>query len=231
MSGSVEATLRDLTLGADAIDALDRYTGALLRQTATTNLTAARTIEAVCDHVRDSLALAGLIGEPHVDIGSGGGFPAIPLAIVTRYRMTLVESIGKKAAFLEAVARDLGLPVEVACARAEDLGREASMRGSFASATARAVGALTTVLELAIPLLAIGGVAVIQRGTIESNERRAAQDAVLVLGASIEAELEIPAGGIRRVLIVRKIAQTNARFPRRAGMPAKKPLCLPTRAL
>ena len=218
--------LADLGLSHRSLESLDRYARALLVQNATTNLTAARTLEAVAEHIRDSLALASLIREPYVDIGSGGGFPGIPLAIATGYRTTLVESIAKKAAFLRTVSHELRLPVEVACVRAEELGRDVA-RATFASATARAVGALTTVLELTVPLLAVGGVALVQRGTIDAAERRAASDAVLVLGASIEAELELPSGGGRRVLVVRKMTETGNRFPRRAGVPAKRPLCMP----
>lgn len=232
---SVAAALADLDLEPLARGRLERYVAALLAKNATTNFTAARSAEAVAEHVRDSLALVPHVRESLVDIGSGGGFPALPLAIVTGYKVTLVESIAKKAAFLREVAADLGLSVTVVTGRAEDLGRDPAYRGRFASATARAVAGITTVLELAIPLLELGGVALLQRGAISPAERIAASDAVLVLGAEIDEEIAMPlataaAGKTvhdgRRLLIVRKTLPTGPRFPRRAGIPAKRPLCV-----
>jgi 16S rRNA (guanine527-N7)-methyltransferase len=103
------------------------------------------------------------------------------------------------------------------------------LREAFASATARAVASTPAVLELTIPFLSIGGVAVLQRGKLDERERSAAADAALVLGAEIVDELAAdPAGpepDERRVLVVRKIAPTGQRFPRRAGIPSKRPLC------
>jgi 16S rRNA (guanine527-N7)-methyltransferase len=180
----------------------------------------------VAAHVRDSLAIARYVRDPLVDIGSGGGFPAIVLAIATGLRATLIESTVKKARFLEDAAAELGLAVVVRAQRAEDAARDPELRGTFASATARAVSTLPTVIELAVPFLAVGGVAVLQRGRLDERERVAAGDAALVLGAQIEDEVGAPEGDDRRVLLVRKLMPTGARFPRRAGIPAKRPLCL-----
>ncbi len=208
-------------------DRLARFVAILLERNASLNLTAARTPEAVAEHVRDSVAIAPFLTEPFVDVGSGGGFPAIPLAIVTGFRGVLVESLAKKARFLAEVVAALGLPLEVRTMRAEDAGRDADLRGRFASATARAVGSLPAVLEFTIPLLAVGGRAVLQRGRLDARERSAATDAALVLGAEIEDERRVGADDSdeRRVVLVRKTAPTGPRFPRRAGVPAKRPLC------
>lgn len=210
-------------------DALGRYVAALAARNAMLNLTGAKTPEAIQEHLRDSLALVPHVRGPLIDIGSGGGFPGIPLAIATGFKITLVESIAKKASFLRDVVSELELPVEVINGRAEELGRDPSYRARFASATARAVGGVTTVLELTIPLLAIGGVAVLQRGTFDALERASASDALLVLGATLESEFLCAPGDdatdARRVLVVRKVEMTGGRFPRRAGVPAKRPLC------
>jgi 16S rRNA (guanine527-N7)-methyltransferase len=206
---------------------LDRYADALLRRNAAVNLTAARTREAVEVHIADSVAIASFVREPFVDVGSGGGFPAIPLAIVTGFRGTLVEAVGKKARFLVEVIEELGLPLDVRVMRAEDAGRDVGLRAQFASATARAVASLPAVLELTIPLLAVGGVAILQRGRIDTRERTAAVDAALVLGAVIDDERRLgdDESDERRTVLARKVAATNGRFPRRAGIPAKRPLC------
>jgi 16S rRNA (guanine527-N7)-methyltransferase len=215
-----------LSVDGTARERLDRFVALLLQRNASMNLTAARTVEAVTEHVRDSLGIAEYLREPFVDVGSGGGFPAIPLAIVTGFRGVLVESALKKARFLEEIVAELGLPLVVRAMRAEDAGRDDTLRERFASATARAVASLPAVLELTIPLLAVGGVAVLQRGRLDARERAAAVDASLVLGAVLEDERRIGEDDdARRVVLVRKVAQTGFRFPRRAGVPAKRPLC------
>ena len=234
--GDVAAPTRDLgsELPNDGFENLpsvlrakmDRFAELLLERNASVNLTAARSRDAIFEHVRDSLSIVPYLSEPFVDIGSGGGFPAIPLAIATGYRGVLIEAVAKKARFLEDAVRELDLPLDVRIVRAEDAGRDPSLRGTFASATARAVSSLPTVLELTLPLLGIGGLAVLQRGRLDERERTAAVDAALVLGAAIENEV---AGGAdedeRRVVLVRKTGPTGPRFPRRAGIPAKRPLC------
>ncbi|GAC1302453.1 MAG: 16S rRNA (guanine(527)-N(7))-methyltransferase RsmG [Vulcanimicrobiaceae bacterium] len=226
-SEPIATALRDLAVSDPVRERLQRYAAALLARNATTNLTAARSPDAVAEHVRDSLALAPFVREPLIDIGSGGGFPGIPLAIATGFRLVLVESVAKKAAFLTAIVAELELSVTVVCGRAEDLGRDAAYRARFASATARAVAGVTTVLELTVPLLEIGGVALLQRGTYDAAERIAAADAALVLGVTLEAEIPTPGPpDERRLLIARKTDATSPRFPRRAGIPAKRPLCL-----
>lgn len=231
---TISESLGDLEVSEAVRELMERYVVALLTRNASMNLTAARTPEAVAEHVRDSLGLATYVRSPLVDIGSGGGFPAIPLAIATGCRATLLESVAKKAAFLREVAIELGLPVDVVCARAEDVGRDPVYRERFASATARAVSGITTVLELTVPLLVVGGVALLQRGSFGVPERIAANDAALVLGATIEREIALgpsDATGCgtsdeRRLIVARKLLATDLRFPRRAGIPAKRPLCV-----
>jgi 16S rRNA (guanine527-N7)-methyltransferase len=214
------------TLAPEPRAKLERFADLLLERNASVNLTAARSRAAIFDHVRDSLTIAPYLSEPFVDIGSGGGFPAIPLAIATGCRGVLIEAVTKKARFLEEVARELDVPLEVRILRAEDAGRDPSLRETFASATARAVSSLPTVLELTLPLLRIGGLAVLQRGRLDERERTAAVDASLVLGAALEREVRVGSDvDERRVVLVRKMAPTGPRFPRRAGIPAKRPLC------
>ena len=223
--GVIESDPAQANLDASARAKLESFVVLLLKKNATMNLTAARTPEAIDAHVRDALFLVPHLRGPLVDIGSGGGFPAIPLAIATGIRCTLIESVAKKAAFLREVGAELGLDLVVLARRAEDVARDSDLRGRFATATARAVGPATTVLELTVPFLEVGGRALLQRGVELPGERQALSDASLVLGAEIEPELLDPRSEARRVVVVRKIAATGARFPRRAGVPAKRPLC------
>jgi 16S rRNA (guanine527-N7)-methyltransferase len=202
---------------------IDRFRKLVLDRNRKVNVTAARDEQSLAAHVEDSIAIAPFIVSPYVDVGSGGGFPAIPIAVVTGAQTTMIESVAKKARFLREAADELELDALVLCERAEDAARDPQHRERYASATARAVGSATTVLELTVPLLAPGGLAVLQRGEAAEGEARAVADACLVLGAQVERV--VAQDGARRLLLVRKIAPTGDRFPRRAGMPSKRPLC------
>jgi 16S rRNA (guanine527-N7)-methyltransferase len=230
MRSALEAALADVHPEREVRERLTAYALALWERNQRVNLTAARDAESLAAQIRDSLSVLPFVREPLVDVGSGGGFPALPLAIVTGWRVTLVESVAKKARFLEDVAAELGLQAQVVCARAEDAAHDPALREAFASATARAVASAPAVLELTVPFLFPGGVAVVQRGALSLEERSAVGDAALMLGAELTGEvaLERAEGGSegRRILLVTKLAPTPPRFPRRSGVPAKRPLCL-----
>lgn len=223
-----QAVLTELLRGASVeprlVEPLAHYGAMLLDTNRRFNVTGAGTPEELLPHLLDSLSVAPHVQGPLVDIGSGGGLPAIPLAIATGVHVTLVESTSKKAAFLEAVLGTLNLEGRVIPQRAELAGRDPALRGQFACATARAVSSAPTVLELAVPFLRIGGVAVLQRGRLDERERNAVLDAAPMLGAELSEE--IPLDGERRVLLVKKTMATSQRFPRRTGIPEKRPLCL-----
>jgi 16S rRNA (guanine527-N7)-methyltransferase len=195
----------------------------LLQANRKTNLTAARTPQALGEHLLDSLTVVPYLDEPFVDVGSGGGLPAIPASLASGIGVTLVESNAKKAGFLSEALAALGIGGTVRNGRVEAVAQEPGSREAFACATARAVSTLPTVLELTLPLLRVGGLAVLQRGALEQPERSAAADAAAVLGGRIEAE--VPLDGNRRIVLVRKTGATPLRFPRRAGVPEKRPLC------
>ena len=208
----------------DLIDRLAHYGELLLETNRQFNLTGADSPSELIPHLLDSLSIARYVDAPLLDVGSGGGLPAIPLAISTGVPVTLVESVTKKAAFLEAALGQLQLNGQVIPQRAELAGRDPDLRERFACATARAVSSAPTVMELVIPFLKIGGLAVLQRGKMDSRERDAVADAAPMLGAELAEEVTLE--GDRRVLLVRKIATTPQRFPRRPGVPEKRPLCL-----
>jgi 16S rRNA (guanine527-N7)-methyltransferase len=221
---ALAALLREVKLEPRLVEPLAHYGALLLETNRRFNVTGADTPEEVLPHLLDSLSIAPYVQGPFVDIGSGGGLPAIPLAIATGAEVTLIESTTKKAAFLEAALGTLGLSGHVIPQRAELAGRDPALREQFASATARAVSSAPTVLELAVPFLRVGGVAVLQRGQMDERERNAVVDAAPMLGAVLDAEITLD--GERRVLLVKKTAPTPQRFPRRTGIPEKRPLCL-----
>jgi 16S rRNA (guanine527-N7)-methyltransferase len=118
---------------------------------------------------------------------------------------------------------EFGLRGEVVAERAELAAHEPRLREQFASGTARAVSRAPTVAELLLPFLKTGGMAILQRGTMEDRERIALDDASLMLGAKVEDEVRLD--GDRRIVLVRKTGATLERFPRRTGIPEKRPLC------
>lgn len=165
------------------------------------------------------------------DIGSGAGFPSLPLALARPdISWTLLEATAKKAAFLERAAQELGLEqgrVRVLALRAEQAGHEPSLRARFDLATARAVAPLAVLAEYALPLLKSGGFLLAYKGPEAAAELREAERALLLLGGAARPELSgtlsLPYGR-RELVVIEKAGRTPDKYPRRAGMPAKRPL-------
>lgn len=219
----------DLSLPEDRLDLLTRFVEDLLEVNQRMNLTAVREPEQVwMRHVFDSLLLLPrLKADPDqraLDLGSGGGLPGIPLAILRPdMRWTLVDSVGKKAAFLGAEAARLGLDnVEAASERAEVLGRDPAYRESFHLVTARAVARLPVLLEYTVPLLRKGGHLAAMKGAKAGEELRDSRRAMEVLSVRLREQVEQPGGGT--LLWFRKRRPTAATFPRGVGIPGQKPL-------
>jgi 16S rRNA (guanine527-N7)-methyltransferase len=202
---------------------LARFGALVLETNRRFNLTGAKSAAEIAPHIVDSLSVVPYVREPYVDIGSGGGFPAVPVAIATRVPVTMIETTVKKARFLQEALEAFELRGEVVAARAEVAGHDERLRERFASGTARAVALAPVVAELLLPFIEPGGAALLQRGTVEPRERQALEDAALMLGAGIEEETALE--GERRIIILRKGAPTPLRFPRRTGVPEKRPLC------
>lgn len=219
----LESLLREAALAPELARTLARYGALVLDANRSFNLTGARTPPELALHLLDGLSVVPYLREPYVDVGSGAGFPAMPVAIATGMPVMMIESATKKARFLASTLERLGLKGEVRNERAEAAGQRAEMREHFASGTVRAVGSAPTVLELLLPLIAVGGVAVLQRGSRDRRDRAALDDAALMLGGYVEREDELEGG--RCIILVRKRTATPHRFPRRAGVPAKRPLC------
>lgn len=193
-------------------------------------------------HFAESLALLALLrrhewtqailaGSPRlVDIGPGGGFPGVPMRLVEpKIRLTLVEANRRRAAFLEELVADLGLTgIEVVPARAEEAGRDPELRGAFDLAVARAVAPLPVLVEYGVPLLRVGGVLVSPKGSNAVQELEAAGGALEVLGAEAAEPVPLPlvtADPAPTVVLVRRTSSVlDERYPRRPGIPAKRPL-------
>ena len=184
-------------------------------------------------HFLDSLTVLKVIpnssGLSLIDIGTGAGFPGIPLKIMLpELSLTLVESSQKKAEFCKVVVEKLHLTnTSVIAARAEDLGKDSQHREQYDWAVARAVAELSVLAEYLLPFVKIGGKALAMKGTSAKEEIQKADHALSILGGEISetADLELPnESGQRTLIVMKKIAPTPAAYPRRAGMPTKKPI-------
>lgn len=203
---------------------VQQYAHLLLDWNRTINLTGARTLAEVEALIDDAgvLVEASWIGITSViDIGSGGGLPAIPLAVaMPEVQFTLLEANTRKCAFLEHVAGTLGLTnVVVAPGRAEQLGHQPALREQFDRAISRAAARPQVLLELALPFVRTGGDLVAQ---VSPLDPLALEPAAHLLGGGTP-RLEHPAGA-HALMVVPKLAATPSRFPRRSGLPDRKPL-------
>ena len=167
-----------------------------------------------------------------IDVGSGAGFPGLPLKIVRpELRLTLAESAGKKTAFLRQVVVTLGLQeVQVITARAEDLAHDPAHRECYDVAVSRAVAGLATLAEYCLPFLRLGGRMIAAKTAGIADELRAALPAFATLGGELVEARTVALPGLRvpRLLaVVDKTAPTPAQYPRKAGLPAKHPLTGP----
>ncbi|MCD6577761.1 MAG: 16S rRNA (guanine(527)-N(7))-methyltransferase RsmG [Anaerolineaceae bacterium] len=164
-----------------------------------------------------------------IDIGTGAGFPGIPLKIINpSIKLTLVESIGKKANFCRIATEELQLKnVIVITNRAETIGQDNKYRNRYDWAVARAVAPLSILSEYLLPLVHIGGSMLAQKGSDVKAEINQAENAIKVLGGKLNSVIPItlPNGMGKRMLIhIRKITKTPSKYPRRPGTPKKSPL-------
>ncbi len=225
-----------IALSPQQLRAFDTYRDELLAASRRAGLTALRDPEAIeRRHFGESLALlraledAGCLGSPAIDIGTGAGFPGLAIKIARPdLRLTLLEATAKKIAFLQHIVALLRLDgVTVVHGRAEEVAHDPAHRAAYALALARAVAPLRVLVELALPFVRLGGVLATPKGSAAPREAREAGAALAACGGRIEAitRLEAPAGGPSPALvIIRKTAETPERFPRRAGIPSKRPL-------
>jgi len=213
----------------------ETYLSELLDWNQKFNLTAIREAEAIeIKHFLDSLSVVaafkdGFVPSSMIDIGTGAGLPGIPLRIVyPEARLTLVESIKKKASFCEHAAQVLGLEnVLVSTARAEEIGQDPLYREKYDLVLARAVANMPVLVEYLLPLAKIGGRVVMQKGKSAREESENSQKAIRLLGGKLLdiIPIDLPEVEDERYLVVlEKVRTTPSEFPRRVGIPAKSPI-------
>ena len=215
-------------LSAEQTEQFINYYNMLIERNRVMNLTHITSpAEAAQKHFADSVLGASLIPpNAHViDVGTGAGFPGIPLKIVRPdIALTLVDSLGKRVRFLEEVCAALGISAKAVHARAEDAARNDALRAHFDIALSRAVAPMNLLLELTVPFLKVGGRSLMYKGAGADEEIALCTNAMRELSCSLSNEsFDVP-WGERTIVCAEKLAKTPAKYPRKAGVPQKKPL-------
>lgn len=224
----------DIDLSRSQVSAMERYASRMLEWNERFNLTAiTKPSEIETKHFLDSLSALKVLRDPPggkvIDVGTGAGFPGIVLRIAcSGIGITLAEATEKKAAFCRIIVDELGLSgVTVINQRAESLGHDPQHRAGYRWAVARAVARLDVLVEYLLPLLEIGGIAIAHKGETAIAEAHQAQSAVELLGGKLTQVLPVHLPRVaetRHLVVVEKTAATPDRYPRRPGIPSKRPL-------
>ena len=210
------------------------YEALLMEWNAKINLTAVRDSEGIrIKHFLDSLSCVPVLGDMNgkalIDIGTGAGFPGIPLRIVyPELQLTLVDSVGKKADFCLLAVNTLHLKgVKVLKERSEELGALKTHREQYDTAIARAVAVMPVLCEYLLPLVKVGGNMLAMKGETAPDEAERAEAAISKLGGGKAALTEVCLPGVegqRYLVRIPKTAHTPAGYPRRTGLPLRKPI-------
>lgn len=214
-------------VSADAAEKFAVYLDFLTEYNRSFNLTSVDSSDAPVLHFADSLAAHGSIpyGASVLDIGSGGGFPGVPLKIFRDdISLTALDSNGKKCTFLRLLSAKIGVDFDVLCARAEEIGRK-SCRGSFDIAVTRAVAELRILAEIGLPLIKKGGRLICYKAKLTDAEKAEGVRAFRECGGMIVAEKKFSLSGVERTLVVaEKTEDTPTEFPRRYKKILSSPL-------
>ena len=224
-----------IELSLAQLEQFQRYYYELNEWNSRVNLTSVTEWEDVqSKHYLDSLTAALVIPKAvlgsgrFVDVGSGGGFPGVPLLLAfPGMKGTLIEATGKKTAFLEHLKDSLGLEgLEVLNGRAETLAHDPALRESFDIVLARSVSGMAALAEMTLPFCRTGGLLVAHKGHNIEDELTAAANAIAVTGGALKEVRPVSLEGLsqRNLVVVEKVSETPERYPRRPGMPSKNPL-------
>jgi 16S rRNA (guanine527-N7)-methyltransferase len=201
---------------------------AVVKQNEVMNLTAITEPDQVAKlHLLDSLSLlktADLRGKSLIDVGCGAGFPGVPVKIACpEANLTLLDSLGKRMAWLEQILPELGVDAQCVTARAEEFA--AKRREQYDFATSRAVARLNILLELTAPFVKVGGAVLAMKGAAAREELAEAKNAIAKLGLKLETVADFPMDGTAHsVIVLRKVKPTPAQYPRRYAKMKQSPL-------
>lgn len=222
----------DVKLSDDAVMKFDTYARELVDYNEKVNLTAITDPdEIVIKHFADSLAFikySGIkAGDSFVDVGTGAGFPGVPVLIAgDGIKVTLFDAVNKKLEFIRSLVSSLGLDADIVHIRAEEAGKMPEYREKFDFVTARAVAQLRVLSEFCIPLVKVGGSFVSMKGSISEEEKVNGIAAFSKLGSELYDDIiyNIHNGDERNIIIAKKISHVSSKYPRNMGQISKKPL-------
>ncbi len=222
----------DILLNQEQINQFYLYMQILLEWNEKINLTAiTKPEEIILKHFVDSITIAKYLksNAKIIDVGTGAGFPGIPLKIIRQdIEVTLLDSLNKRVNFLNEVIEKLALPkIQAIHSRAEEAGKSKKYRENFDIATSRAVANLSTLAEYLLPFVKQGGQVIAMKGATIEEELEASQKAIKVLGGKVKIidTFCLPKSDIdRNVIILQKEKTTPAQYPRKPGTPAKEPI-------
>lgn len=217
-----------ITITTEMAEKLVRLCDFMVEYNKNVNLTSITEFEeVVVKHFVDSVLPFFMVdipqGSSFIDVGTGAGFPALPLLVVRPdLKGTLCDSLNKRCVYLELACKEIGVKAEIIHARSEELGRK--NRECFDFATARAVAAMPVLSEYCVPFVRVGGSFIALKSVNEDIE--SASGVIAKLGGKIELikDYTIPNGDSRRLVVVKKISQTPTKYPRSSANIAKKPL-------
>src|SRR6056297_1365391 len=224
----------DINYNEETIRSFKKYKDLIIEWNKKINITSIDSEEEIyLKHFIDSIIIKKYViikkGSKTIDIGTGGGFPGIPLKLIDNdMRITLLDSLNKRIKFLEEVVKELNLE-EVDCihARAEELGQDKNYREKYDYGFSRAVASLNVLLEYVLPFIKKDGLFIAFKGSNFNDEIQDSKNALNLLGGEIidVKEYNLPESDISRsLIIVKKIYNTPNKYPRRPGTPNKKPL-------
>ena len=222
----------NINLTENQIEKFHKYMKLVLNWNEKINLTAITDEdEIILKHFVDSLTVLKYINENDkiIDVGTGAGFPGIPIAIMMpNVKITLLDSLNKRINFLNEVIRELDLKnIETIHSRSEDCGKDFLFREKYDIALARAVANLSTLSEYLLPFIKIDGKMICMKGSEIEEELKNAEYAIKELGGEfvLKDEFELPDSDIKRnIIIVEKVKYTPKIYPRKAGLPSKEPI-------
>lgn len=224
------AQMLGISLSDEVLDSFDQYYNKLIAWNENINLTAITgERDVVIKHFIDSLTLTSFLPEgakSMIDVGTGAGFPGIPVKLIKQdLSVTLLDSLKKRVRFLNELITGFSLTgINAIHARAEDLARSSEHRENYDVGTARAVASLSVLCEYILPFVKTGGVFIAMKGSEIQKELDDAEKAISILGGELDSvkRFLLPFENIERhIILIKKIRQTPAKYPRKSGKPTK----------
>ncbi len=227
----IRNTLKEIELTENQIEQFYNYMNGILKWNKSINVTSITDEKMfIVKHFADSLTINRFVEDKKnlIDIGTGAGFPGIPLKIVNKdLKVTLIDSVNKKLNIIRDITADFNLEnLEIIHTRAEDLANDIEYREKYDIATTRAVSNLTTIAEYMLPFVKINGYAICMKGPNIRQELEDSKVAIEVLGGKLEKIESLNVGNEleRNIILIKKVKSTPKKFPRGKGKPLKEPI-------